>query len=364
MRPRSWLLTIALAVAGPAFAQTSNTKQVEAGWQAIRAGDGDAAAKAFKEALKQRPGDPTLILGAATAAHLLGRDDEAVDALKRALTLEPRLLSASVLLGEIEYSQGDSDAAIQTYESALRFATGDQQTALRQRLDAWKKEAAVHATLAGRTEARFSIVFDGQSENVLADHTLAVLDRGFNRISEKLGAYPSSRILVTLYSEQQFRDITRGPAWAGGAFDGKIRVPVRGASEDMERFDGILVHELTHAMMFQMAPRGVPAWLQEGLASSFEGRDPAAVERRIQSAKVALPFSALQEGFGRFDAAVAGLAYDESLVAADVLLHMLGPRTGLLLQNLGRGQSFDDSLGQLGVQGPEFELEVLRRLRP
>jgi tetratricopeptide (TPR) repeat protein len=364
MFPHPWLLTIALTLAGPEAAQVPPDKQIEAAWQALQAGDGNAAEAAFKDALQQRPRDAMLIFGAGAAAHLLGRDAEAVDQLRRALQLEPALVPAAGLLGELEYRQGDLEAAIHTYESALQFATGDQAAALRRRLEVWRKDAEVHATLTDRTEARFSIVFDGQTENMLANHTLAVLDRAFDHISERLGAHPTSRILITLLSEQQFQDITRVPAWATGAFDGRIRVPIRGVAQDMERYDRILVHELTHAIVFQMAPRGVPAWLQEGLASSFEGRDPGAAQRRIQRANTVLPFSAMQDSFARFDANLAVLAYDESLVAADALVRMLGPRTGLLLQSLGRGQSFDESLGQLGVQGSEFESQVLRRLRP
>jgi tetratricopeptide (TPR) repeat protein len=364
MFPRPWLLAFVLTLAGPALAQVPTDKQIEAAWQALQSGDGGAAEAAFKDALQRRPRDATLIFGAGAAAHLLGHDAEAIDQLKRALQLEPALVPAAWLLGELEYQQGNLDAAIHTYESALQFATGDLAVALRRRLEGWQKDAEVHATLTDRAEARFSIVFDGQTENMLANHTLAVLDRALDRISEKLGAYPTSRILVMLLSEQQFQDITRVPSWAIGAFDGRIRVPIRGATREVDRYDRVLIHELTHAIVFQLAPHGVPAWLQEGLASSFEGRDPAAAERRVQRANSVLPFSAMQESFARFDANLAALAYDESLVAADALVRMLGPRTSLLLQSLGRGQSFDDSLGQLGVRGSEFESQLLRRLKP
>ena len=82
------------------------------------------------------------------------------------------------------------------------------------------------------------------------------------------------------------------PAWSAGAFDGKIRVPVQGVSQNIDQFDQILVHELTHAMIYAVAPRGVPAWLHEGLAGYFEGRDPALAQRRIQSLGAVIPLSA------------------------------------------------------------------------
>jgi tetratricopeptide (TPR) repeat protein len=356
-----YLLLAVIALVAPVAGQVANDKQADAGWQALQQGDGDRAATLFYDALRRNPRDPMLHFGAGAAAHLLGRDGDAADSLKRALTLNPKVTGAAALLGEIEFRQGDTGAAIRLYEQALIYAPGTQ--ALQRRLDEWRKEAAVHETLIERNDARFSVVFDGRSENTLASHTVAVLDRAFWRIGEKLGAYPSNRIFVTLYTEKQFRDITQMPAWSAGAFDGKIRVPVQGVSQNMDQFDQILVHELTHAMIYAVAPRGVPAWLHEGLAGYFEGRDPALAQRRIQSLGVIIPLSALQESFNRFNAAQAAVAYEESLFVADTLAHRLGTQMVVLLRGLGSGQSLEESLGALGVQASDFESQVLRRLK-
>jgi tetratricopeptide (TPR) repeat protein len=350
--------------AAPVRGQTANDKQAEAGWLALQQGDANAAATAFEEALKRHPRDPVLHLGAGAAAHLLGRDDDAVTELTRALQLYPKLTTATELLGQIKYQQGELDAAIQLYESALATATGNQATAMRKRLEEWRKEATVHEKLTVRNDSRFSVIFDGQTEHTLAVRATAMLDRAFWRIGERIGAYPPNRILITFYTEQQFRDITHMPAWSAGAFDGKIRVPVQGVSQNMDQFERVLVHELTHAMIHGLASRGVPAWLHEGLAGYFEPRDPAAAQHRIQALRIVVPFSELEESFSHFTASQAAVAYDESLVAVDVLMHLVGPRMAVLLQGLGNGQSFDESLGQLGLRRAEFEAQVLRRLRP
>jgi Peptidase MA superfamily/Tetratricopeptide repeat len=356
-----WLFLV-FAIVAPAAGQVTDDKQAEAGWQALQQGDADRAATLFYDALSRNPRDPVLHFGAGAAAHLLGREGDAADSLKRALALNPKLTGAAELLGEIEYRQGDTESAIRLYEQVLTGATGGQ--AMRRRLDEWRKEAAVHEKLMERNDARFSVIFDGRSENNLATHSVAVLDRAFWRIGEKLGAYPPNRIFVTLYTEQQFRDLTHMPAWSAGAFDGKIRIPVQGVSRNMEEFDRILVHELTHAMIYGVAPRGVPAWLHEGLASYFEGRDPVLAQRRIQSLGVIIPLSALQDSFSRFNAAQAAVAYEESLFIADALAHQLGTQMVVLLQHLGNGQSFDESLGALGLRASDFESQVTRRLKP
>lgn len=183
---------------------------------------------------------------------------------------------------------------------------------MRKRLDEWRKEAAVNKNLTTSSNARFFIVFNGGSDNSLAAHAAGVLERAFQRIAENIGAYPSNRILVTLYTEQQFRDITHGPAWSTGAFDGKVRIPVKGVSQDREQFDQVLVHELAHAIIDGLAPQGVPAWLHEGLASYFEPEDAALAQRRVQSSGIVIPFSELQESFGRLDATRAVAAYSQA----------------------------------------------------
>jgi tetratricopeptide (TPR) repeat protein len=353
---------ILLAVA-PVAGQGQDAKQAEAGWQALQEGDGSRAATAFYEALKRRPRDPILLFGSAAAAHLLGRDDDAAVTLRTVLKLDPKLAAAATLLGEIEYQRGNLDEAIRLYEQALPFA-GGAEDAINRRLDKWRKEAGVHERLTELNGGRFSIIFNGQADPTLASHTVAKLERSFWRIAEKIGAYPSNRIQVILYTEQQFRDITQAPAWSAGQFDGKIRISTKGVAQSFDQFDRLLAHELTHAIIDGLAPRGVPAWLHEGLATYFEPRDPAAAQLRLQSLGVAIPFAELQDGFGRLDAAHAAVAYEESLFAVDQLARQLGTRMAVLLQSLGTGQSFDASMGQLGLRAADFEAQVRRRLRP
>ncbi len=345
----------------PLHAQAPAAARAEAGWQALQAGDGDKAATVFREALIQDPRDPTLHFGSGIAAHLLGHETDALQALRRALQLEPRLIGASALLGEIEHREGDIDAAIRTYEQALARAPANPS--LRARLDEWRKESAVHDTLEQWSDHRFSVVFDGQVNRELGKRGFDVLDAAYWRIGKALGAYPSGRIVVTLYSEQQFRDITHAPAWSGGLFDGRIRVPVKGAAQNLPQFDRVLAHELTHAMVSSLANRGVPGWLHEGLASYFEPRDPALAVRRLKAIGVAIPLANLQGGFGDLGAAEAVVAYEMSLVAADVLIKRLGVNSAILLEYLGKGQTFEESLRLLGVAPGEFESALMRRFK-
>ena len=68
-----------------------------------------------------------------------------------------------------------------------------------------------------------------------------------------------STISVVLYTSEQFRDITRAPSWAAGAYDGTIRVPMRGALDEETELDRVLAHEFTHSLVRTLATRSLPA---------------------------------------------------------------------------------------------------------
>ena len=111
-----------------------------------------------------------------------------------------------------------------------------------------------------------------------------VLEAAYWRVGTALLTFPERIITVVLYTEQQFRDITRSPGWAAAAYDGRIRVPVRGALMNPEELDRVLTHEFTHALVQSLAPRGVPTWLNEGLAVMFEPNGPAWADAQLGSA--------------------------------------------------------------------------------
>ena len=73
----------------------------------------------------------------------------------------------------------------------------------------------------------------------------------YGEIGKSFSYYPENPITVILYSDQQFRDITRTPAWTGGLFDGKIRIPTEGAgSLSGGVLNRVLHHEYTHAIVY------------------------------------------------------------------------------------------------------------------
>src|SRR5258708_34364612 len=154
----------------------------------------------------------------------------------------------------------------------------------------------------------------------MAAGAVYMLDRAYWRLSLLFGSYPAEPIGVVLYTSEQFRDITRPTAWAAGAYDGIIRVPMRGALEKREELDRVLSHEFTHALIRSLASRGVPTWLNEGLATALESGNLEWAEKQT-AALPPVPLRALQSGFGKFTGGQAQRAFPTSAPAPPGLLH-------------------------------------------
>src|SRR5262249_32677230 len=188
-------------------------------------------------------------LGAGLAAYMLGRNPDAETWLVRALKLQPGLLQASILLGELQHRSGRLDEAIGTYEAALKQAPKEKTGQLDDRLAAWRKEQQLVGRFSRSRGTHFTVLFEGPADEILAQRIVDHLELAYLHVGESLTAYPTQPVTVVLYTTQQFEDITRAPAWAGATYDGRIHVPVRGAMQQVERLDRVLTHEFVHAVV-------------------------------------------------------------------------------------------------------------------
>ena len=144
-----------------------------------------------------------------------------------------------------------------------------------------------------------------------------------------------------------------------GQYDGRIRIPVAGASRDPALFERVLVRA-AHAMLDAIGGSRVPAWLHEGLAQHFEGGDVQAARRRMRATPGSIPLRQLERGFSRLDAREAQMAYDESLLAATVMLDRPGFGWPALLSRLAGGQTFADAIPNFGFSYEDLEASFKR----
>jgi tetratricopeptide (TPR) repeat protein len=310
----------------------------QAGWDALAAGRTTAAAAAFEQALGSDPNNARLHMGAGLAAFLEHRDVDARQELTRALQMDGSLTQARSALAQVLYRAGELFGAIDELERvvAAQPANADARAAL----DRWRQEADLRNRSETAGDPRFNVFYQGPAQAELATEILASLDRAYWRVGGVLGIYPAKSIPVVLYTTQQFVDVTRSPAWAAAAYDGTIRVPTAGALADRDELDRVLAHEFTHALVAELAPSGVPLWLNEGLASALEraGIDWAARARELGGA---LPVTALPASFGSLSGSDAQRAYASSAAAVERLIAMAGGGAIVnLLRDLGRGMEF------------------------
>jgi hypothetical protein len=332
-------------------------QQAAAALEGQRFGD---ALDAFTRASKLVPGDPSVCVGAGIAATKLGRNDEAETWFARALTLAPGFTAASEWLGELQYHEGRLKEAIATFESALKLAP--KAGALERRLADWRKETQLQDRFYESRGAHFVVLFEGPADESLARRVVELLEQAYWRIGGVLTAYPPKPIQVVLYTSEQFRDITRMPAWTAAAYDGRIRVPIKGALADLEQLDRVLAHEFVHAVVAMLGGRNVPVWMNEGLAVTLEPGAKDDVDEVLARARTRPGLQGLHGSFSRLSAEEASVAYAVSAHAVKRMIDLRGPYAAVaLLQDLARGAEFASAFQQrVAMRYEDFQAMIAR----
>jgi hypothetical protein len=138
---------------------------------------------------------------------------------------------------------------------------------------------------------------------------------------------------------------------------------VGGALQSPRDLERVVTHELVHAVVASAAPRGVPVWLNEGLASYMESSDHTWAAEAIGRGTAAVPLEQLTTGFAGLDEGHARVAYAESEIAAEILVTRLGPQVGAFVQMVGSGTAVDQALMSFQIQPDAFHGEWRRRVR-
>ena len=353
---------LALASAVPAQQRSQNPAALaEQGVAALNEQRFGDALDAFTAAAKLVPSDPSLAFGAGVAAFRLGQNDDAQTWFERALKLNPRYAAAAQWLGELQYREGRVKEAIDTYETMLKRTPGEK--ALEDRLAEWRKETQLQDRFYESRGAHFSVLFEGPADESLARRIVERLEAAYWRIGGVLTAYPPKPITVVLYTTEQFRDITRLPSWTAAAYDGRIRVPIRGALEQTDELDRVLGHEFVHAVVSMLGGRNVPVWVNEGLATALEPRGNEEADRVLARSTVRPPLQKLHDSFFALSPRDVPVAYALSAHAVRRMMELRGPYAVVaLLQNLARGVEFASAFQQsIAMSYDDFQNMIARQ---
>lgn len=311
----------------------------------------------LQRALQADPANAGLHAWNASLLADAGRLAEAVSESAQAVSRSADDVNILRVRGEVCYRAGQLDEAIAAFEDAQKLAPNNT---VQQLLDKIRREARVERHFTEQSRGHFVLRYeDGQPSNALLEDIWRALEQDYDQLEAELGFAPHAAITVVLYNRQQFSTVTAAPEWASAINDGRLRIPLGELTEVTPALQRELRHELTHSFLFDAAPR-CPAWLQEGLAQTFEPRtldaaSPAALHAAFASGYV--PLRQLEGSFQTMSAHDAVRAYLESLAAVEALRESGGmEQLRWLLRQLGEGQSSDAALAQI-LSGGYDELD-------
>lgn len=205
----------------------------------------------------------------------------------------------------------------------------------------WAKIIEAQAGYAEDQSQHFVLQYDGTRDELLSTGYLQVLEdleAAYQDYGEFFDIFPvdagREKFSVVLYDRDVFDSVTGIGEWAGGAFDGTIRVPVRNFSRDHLRIRDVLRHELVHAFIQEIGGKKVPGWLNEGLAQYLSPVNVGLRNVAVQSAlkrmkgKETLAFGTLEGTLaGLPDADTIRMAYDQGLGLTHWIAFHYGERT-------------------------------------
>lgn len=328
------------AVAGTA-AETLGEGEGRHGWRAVEQGDYKDALRIFERASAAAPRDPSLLVGVGLASHLVGRTDQAIVALERAIHFDSSVQQAHVLLGDLYSRRGELERAIHHYElaSALDPEDIEAQARLQRARRAYRAELSYDRLFS----AHFVLYFQ---PSILSSETLPELadrlEETYRDVGGALASFPDGPFGVIVYDGPEFWTRTDSPAWVRGLYDGVIHLRIVPGEPQAGISPELLRHEYTHALVDRVSVGRAPVWLNEGLALYIERRgNPLAEDPSDAAGELGPSAVPLQAEFVTLSPVDASAAYAHSYRATRRLIREYGlERVRALLEEVARSATF------------------------
>lgn len=277
--------------------------------ESFNRGDYRGAVELFTELSKK---EPRAFIELGLSYYSLGNYEKALDSLEEGLRYGEEFI-ARKLLAFIYYKKNDIDKSLYNAEKGLSRQDDSELSALYKKLS---KEKMAQGNFIKEGTLHFSLFYDGYEHRELGRKVLNILEDAYSTIGRAMNYFPSESVTVILYAEKNFYDITMKPEWTGGLYDGKIRVPIKGAEGKEEMLRKVLFHEYTHALVRSITAR-CPLWINEGLAEYFSGGHASRIGQ-------VLPLRSLEKSFSGLQKDKVIVAYRESYSAVAYLIDRYG----------------------------------------
>ncbi len=249
-------------------------------------------------------------------------------------------------LGEVYYTLNRVEDAVLAWEQFERLAGNDP--AILKRLARARQELSLSRGQRQLEWEGFSIHSDEAVPPEVAEGVAERLAESYRAQAEFFSARLDASQVVVLYAGRAYFSLVSVPDWVGGVFDGKIRISVDPDSGITPALEGVLAHELAHALIRKASRDRAPGWLHEGLAQWAEGKRLHSRDFREIFAGGRKPAS-LQEMEGNLarksDRAAARANYGEALGLVEYLIQHRGEGAVIcLLHDLADGLSIEEAL--------------------
>jgi tetratricopeptide (TPR) repeat protein len=326
--------------------ELSATAEFIAGKFEFEHGNIDQARRYFDSALRFQPENATVLIYYAALLVRTGNASQAVTYAQRAVGAAPRSPDAYTVLGYAQQASDHTKEAVASWKHSLELRP---DPAVQQYLDKAQREQNVETDFAQRESSHFVLHYEGkQTAEAFRGQILAALESDYDDLARDLGTPPRDNILVTLYTEQGFFDVTRAPSWSGALNDGKLRIPISGLNSLTPELARVLKHELAHSFINQLSAGRCPLWLHEGIAQLLEpkslGSDGRQLAQLFKSQRN-IPLNVLEGSFMRFSGGEAYVAYAESLAAVSYVNDSYGMGDiQRIIQLLSQGSSTEAAL--------------------
>jgi tetratricopeptide (TPR) repeat protein len=327
-------------------AELSATANFIAGKFEFEHGNVNEARRYFEGALRFQPENSTILIYYSALLVRTGNAAQALPYAQRSVRAAPNSPDAYTMLGYAQFASDRTKDAIASWKHSLNLRP---DATVQQFLAKAQREENTESDFAQRESSHFVLHYEGrQTSESLRAQILSALESDYDDLVRDLGTPPRDNILVTLYTEQAFFDVTRAPSWSGALNDGKLRIPISGVSSMTSELARVLKHELAHSFINQLSASRCPPWLHEGIAQLLEprnlGRDGHALAQLFKSQRN-IPLNVLEGSFMRFSGNEAYVAYAESLAAVSYINDSYGMSdVQRILQLLSQGSSTEAAL--------------------
>ncbi|MDA9101303.1 peptidase MA family metallohydrolase [Omnitrophica bacterium] len=185
-------------------------------------------------------------------------------ALEKSLDLDDANAFSYELMGDLDNNQQDLDSAREHYQIAYNLNPVDR---IRKKLEKLGKEKAVDKKLSTYAEEHFIIKYQKDENRPVEGFELRELLRTtYRNLSKDFAYYFKHKVVVLLYDEADFKQVTEAPHWVTGLYDGKVRMPINKKGFSDQDLKSLTAHEVSHAFVAAMSSGKAPAWINEGLA--------------------------------------------------------------------------------------------------